>query len=109
MCKYPLIGIRAVDPETGVIRYKVLGSKKKVPDLFKMDPRKFTEGRYILLPCGQCMECRINKAREWSVRLVHEAKMHERSSFLTLTYNDDQLPVDNSLYYPHVQKFLKDQ
>lgn len=33
--------------------------------------------------------------------------MHESNLFLTLTYNDDNLPPYNSLYFPHFQLFMK--
>lgn len=33
--------------------------------------------------------------------------MHEHNSFVTLTYDDDHLPLDGSLNYPDVQLFLK--
>lgn len=45
----------------------------------------------LTLPCGQCWGCRLEKSRQWAVRCMHEAKMHEHNSFLTLTYNDDAL------------------
>lgn len=61
----------------------------------------------ILLPCGQCTGCRVDRAREWSVRCMHEAKMHDYNSFLTLTYNDENLPVNGSLDYRHFQLFMK--
>lgn len=61
----------------------------------------------ILLPCGQCTGCRIDKARDWSVRCMHEAKMHKYNSFLTLTYNDTHLPSSGSLDYTHFQLFMK--
>lgn len=38
------------------------------------------------LDCGVCIECRIRKSREWSIRCYHEQKMHVDSCFLTLTY-----------------------
>jgi hypothetical protein len=41
------------------------------------------------------------------VRLMHEAKQHERNSFITLTYNDENLPFDGSLNKEHFQKFMK--
>lgn len=44
------------------------------------------------LPCGQCLSCRIDIARQAAVRCVHEAQMHEHSTFITLTYDSDHLP-----------------
>ena len=59
------------------------------------------------LPCGKCIGCRLNRSREWAVRLMHEAQMHERNCYLTLTYDDKYLPGDLSLDVRHVQAFMK--
>lgn len=40
------------------------------------------------VPCGRCMACRINKTREWAIRLAHEQLYWEKSSFVTLTYKE---------------------
>lgn len=44
------------------------------------------------LPCGQCIGCRLERARQWAVRCMHEASLHEENSFATLTYDDEHLP-----------------
>lgn len=59
------------------------------------------------VPCGQCIGCRVEKARQWAVRCVNEQQLHERSSFITLTYNNAHLPKDGSLNVKHWQKFAK--
>ena len=61
----------------------------------------------IVLPCEKCQDCRIRRARDWSVRCVHEAQLHDRNCFLTLTYDDEHLPADRGLVKKHVQDFLK--
>jgi len=38
---------------------------------------------------------------------MHEAQMHSASCFVTLTYRDEDLPVNNSLDYRHFQLFMK--
>lgn len=43
------------------------------------------------IPCGQCMECRINTSKELAQRALAEATMHEENYFITLTYDDDHL------------------
>ena len=58
------------------------------------------------LPCGKCIECRLEYARTWAIRCVHEAQMHENNSFITLTYEDEKLESDK-LIYEHWQKFAK--
>jgi len=49
----------------------------------------------------------MDKARDWGIRIAHEATLHEQSSFLTLTYNDENLPADYSLSLRELQLFLK--
>lgn len=58
------------------------------------------------LPCGKCIECRLEYARQWAVRCVHEASMHDSNSFITLTYSDKDLKSPR-LIYPDFQKFMK--
>lgn len=107
MCKFPLTGIRVLDPETGAITTKVLGYKPGLHIPTDLD-RTDSIGAMFQIPCGQCMECRVAKAREWSVRILHEAQLHKENSFITLTYNDDNLPEDGGLNYKHLQTFMKD-
>lgn len=38
---------------------------------------------------------------------MHEAQMHKRTCFLTLTYNREHLPADRSLNIVHWQNFMK--
>lgn len=58
-------------------------------------------------PCGRCMACRINKKRLWTHRMILESYCHASSLFVTLTYNDENLPPDLSVHPKHVQLFLK--
>lgn len=64
-------------------------------------------GEYISVPCGQCLACRLNYGRDWAVRITAEAKLHEANIFLTLTYDDEHLPENNSLVKKHVSDFMK--
>lgn len=48
----------------------------------------------VMVPCGQCTQCRLEKARQWAVRICHEAQLYEDNCFITLTYNTDSLPRD---------------
>lgn len=61
----------------------------------------------IGLPCGQCIGCRLDRARDWSLRITHESKLHDQSWFVTLTYDDKNLPTNGSLVYSDVQDFYK--
>ena len=59
------------------------------------------------LPCGQCIGCRLERSRQWAMRCLHEASLHERNAFITLTYDDSNLPPGGSLNYSDFQKFMK--
>lgn len=63
--------------------------------------------RPLFLPCGQCIGCRLERSRQWAVRCMHEAQLHENNIFVTLTYDDDHIPTDFSLNYRHFQLFMK--
>lgn len=69
--------------------------------------RPIPDSRPLQLPCGRCIGCRLERSRQWAVRLVHENKLHERSCFLTLTYDQDHVPKDGSLNVKHFQDFMK--
>jgi len=57
---------------------------------------ELANGRKV--PCGQCINCRINKGRKWTGRLLLEHLTTENQRpgsqdyFVTLTYNDENLP-----------------
>lgn len=59
------------------------------------------------LPCGQCFGCRLERSRQWALRCVHESRMHEHNSFVTLTYNNEHLPKRGMLQYSDFQLFFK--
>ena len=64
-------------------------------------------GTGMVVPCGKCMACRVKRTMEWSVRILDEASYYKTNTFLTLTYNDENLPKDGSLSKEEVQKYLK--
>lgn len=63
---------------------------------------------YKVLPCRQCVQCRLRKSSEWATRLMQEKKHHENAMFLTLTYSDEKVPRYGSLNRSHLQTFWKD-
>jgi len=69
--------------------------------------RKHDIVRSLSLPCGQCIGCRLERSRQWAMRVMHEAQLHSENSFITLTYDDTHLPSDKSLHKPDYQQFLK--
>ena len=71
-------------------------------------PKHLANGtKHLELPCGQCIGCRLEKSRQWATRCIHEAQMHEDNCFITLTYDDENIPWDGSLNKQHFQAFMK--
>ena len=69
----------------------------------KRDPQFAT----FKVPCNRCIECRLEYARQWAVRCVHEAEMYgDNNVFITLTY-DQEHHTDEKLDYRDFQLFMK--
>ncbi len=60
-----------------------------------------------VVPCGNCLGCRMEQARQWTVRILHEKQMHPASWFVTLTYDDERIPQNGSLDSTHFSGFIK--
>lgn len=69
--------------------------------------RETANNRKIHISCGQCIGCRLERSRQWALRCYHEAQLHEENCFVTLTYNDENLPAHGSLNKPDLQAFWK--
>jgi len=63
--------------------------------------------RQVSLPCGQCIGCRLERSRQWATRCMHEAQLHQNNCFITLTYDNENLPENGSLVKEDFQKFIK--
>lgn len=59
------------------------------------------------VPCGRCFQCRIKYRKQWAMRLLHESEFWDKSLFVTLTYNDANLPENESLQKEDLRKFFK--
>ena len=71
-------------------------------------PFAFAKG--FNLPCGQCIGCRLNYSRQWAIRIMHEAQMHDANCFITLTFNQAELEKRSnplSLDVSEYQRFMK--
>lgn len=62
---------------------------------------------HVTVACGQCVGCRDERARQWAVRCMHEASLHDRNCVVTLTYAPEHVPVSGSLFYRDFQLFMK--
>jgi hypothetical protein len=94
-CFQPLEGYRSKDVNPTGKRSIVFNLQNAVDD------------DVIKLPCGQCIGCRLERSRQWAMRCVHEAKLHSKNCFITLTYNSRSLPDGGTLVLRHFQLFMK--
>ena len=48
----------------------------------------------MLIPCGQCIGCRIRQREDWTTRIELEARDYPKDQvwFITLTYDDEHVP-----------------
>lgn len=55
--------------------------------------------RYQLIPCQHCWACQLKYSAEWASRLTWESNYHEHKYFITLTYDEEHLPIYESFKY----------
>lgn len=96
-CYYPLSAYRSRtgrDPKTGSwpIVFKARDGYVDLP---------------VTVPCGQCHGCRLERSRQWAIRCLHEASLHQDNCYLTLTYAPEYLPADRSLNKRDICLFMK--
>lgn len=48
---------------------------------------------YKIVPCGNCISCKLRHARDWQTRITAESSLYRENYAITLTYNDDNLPM----------------
>lgn len=68
-----------------------------------LDRKPDTES--LRLPCGGCLSCRMDKARDWAVRCQLELQDHSEGCWSTLTYSDHYVPP--TLQKTHLSAWLK--
>lgn len=95
-CLFPITGFRA----------KATNPSGKRSVVFSRDAG-FAD-QPIEVPCGRCRGCRLEKSMTWSLRCIHEAKMHKENCFITLTFNPENEPHDGSIRKRHMQNFMKE-
>lgn len=61
----------------------------------------------IKVPCGRCRWCRQIRSNHWAMRMMHESEYWKEKVFITLTYNNINLPIDGQLRPEHLRDFIK--
>lgn len=69
---------------------------------------------YVPIGCGECIECRKQKANAWRVRLAEELRKNPQAKFVTLTFNEEYLSSfkeittdENEIAAMAIRKFLE--
>lgn len=79
--------------------------------LKKVQFREVKGRKKIEIPCGKCLGCRLDHANAWATRMTIEAKTWKKNCFVTLTYNNENLPINHegepTLIKKHIQDFFK--
>lgn len=62
----------------------------------------------LAIPCGTCVGCRLERARQWAMRCMDEASLYSENAFITLTFNPEVLKKrGNGLDRRDFQLFMK--
>lgn len=67
--------------------------------------KTWLEEQKMFVNCGKCVFCKMQKATDWSARMLHESGYHKSSLFVTLTFDEDHCPL--SIKKEELQKYLK--
>lgn len=117
-CYHPIRALIVGETDAGKKKLKFV-SKDYDNTYKKANGETFDVYEEVLLPCGKCIGCTVDRSRQWATRLMLELKYHEKACFVTLTYNDEHLPacdyidqngnekVSYTLNKGHLQKFMK--
>lgn len=70
---------------------------------------------FIEIPCGKCIDCRLQYSRQWADRCMYERMYYDENEvwFITLTYDNEHIIDINHDIFPgtlvkeHLQKFFK--
>ena len=125
-CYHPMILINTsdmTDPEQRKIveklklvhkhdRNKCSASTLIVPrEIAEREGVDLRKNNAVVIPCGSCIGCRLDYSRLWAERCVHEASLHKTNYFLTLTYDEENLPIGSkgmpTLVKDEISVFMK--
>ena len=81
------------------------------PALFRYgrDNLRPTNSDAIVVPCGKCLACLKNKQSSMVVRCLREAQKRGSFAFMTLTYDDDHLPITESMWRVNLRTGVEEQ
>ena len=114
-CYHPKRMLVLSDRNTGELVYKFAGDAVDTAAAARKLPAPGC-GRYDVvdvsnIPCRKCAGCRLDYSRDWANRMLLEYQTTKKAVFVTLTYNDSNLPLSSfgcaTLFKRDVQLWLK--
>lgn len=54
-----------------------------------------------IIPCGKCIGCRLEYSKDWATKAMFEASQFKDNWFLTITYDNEHLPVAGHMIDPN--------
>ncbi len=121
-CNHPLKAFKVGYHESGKPKYKIVSytvhhceqrGNVVIPcyeNFFSPFCEKYYTD-YVEIPCGKCLACRLKYSAEWADRMMLESLEHQSNYWLTLTYDDDHLPLNGygvgTLKKKDFQDFMK--
>lgn len=107
-CYYPkpayYVPYTKINEKTGEI-YKT--RKIKFKSLWNSDGDTPNQENTVMIPCGKCPGCLIDRSNDYATRAMLETKQYPINCFVTLTYDNKHIPKNRSLVKKDIQNFLK--
>lgn len=89
--------------------YRLVSKTGRGHELEKIKPCPGDE--IFEVPCGKCVGCRLDYSKDWANRCDLEARQYTCNYFITLTYDDDHLPIgsegNGTLFNKEISDFVK--
>lgn len=103
MCRKPIYGVKLGKNPSGKDHIKIYGRTDM--DYLGL-VKRYGKESVVVLPCGHCSECLMERAKSWATRGSLESDRYMNNSFVTLTYDNKYLPK-TGLSKRDVQLFMK--
>ena len=107
MCNNPIYAVRLCSSsDTGKDIIKILPKRLDCDALHILED-KYGKDRVFTLPCGTCLSCLTQYSRDWAVRCMLESSYYKYNWFVTLTYDNNNLPSTKEEARKDIDLFLK--
>lgn len=84
-CYHPMVGFPTKDYTPDHKLY----SFQSIDPVFAREK----DPRCVVVPCGHCIGCRLDYSRAWADRMMLELETAKKAIFVTLTYDNDHVPI----------------